>query len=60
MIDYAQHLIKLERKLKTCHDLCLDKQYEEAALEVMDVIVESRLLYITLGQMEAEKLKEKK
>lgn len=60
MIDYAQHLIKLEKQLKACHDLCLEKKYESASLEVMDAIVEARLLYITLGQMEADRLKAEK
>lgn len=55
MIDYAQHLIKLERLLKQAHDLCLLREYASAAAVMTEVTAESRLLTVTLTEMQRAK-----
>jgi hypothetical protein len=51
IIDYAQHLIRLESLLRSCHDLCLDRRYGQAAVEAIQIRAEARLLELTLAEM---------
>ena len=51
MIDYAQHLIRLEKLVKEASDLCLDKEYMAAWNKALDIMTEGRLLSHTLTEM---------
>lgn len=51
-IDYAQHLILLEQLMRSCHDLCLDKRYGQAADEAIRIQQEARALELTLAEMD--------
>ena len=42
-IDYAHPMMMAEKKLKTAHDLLLDRKYDEATDELYQVLVEARL-----------------
>lgn len=52
LIDYAQHLIRLENLLRSCHDLCLDRRYGQAADEAIRIQQEARALELTLAEMD--------
>jgi hypothetical protein len=60
MIDYAQHLIRIERLAKKASDLCLDKKYKAAQKPTQDMIVEARLLFHTLEDMQEREQVEKR
>jgi len=51
IIDYAQHLIKIEQLLRETHDLCNDKKINEAQRLCLNIIVEARLLQSCLTIM---------
>lgn len=51
LIDYAMPLMKVERMAKKIHDLCLEHKYEEAQELTMMLLVEARILQITLKHM---------
>lgn len=59
IIDYAQHLMKIEKLTRECSELCLDKRYSAALLVLPEVIAQVRMLQATLGIMEAEEGKRK-
>lgn len=48
IIDYAQHMMKIERLLKATHDACLDKDYETAMNLTPEIIVEARALRVAI------------
>ena len=52
LIDYAQHLIRLETLMRSCHNLCLDRRYGQAADEAIQIQQEARLLELTLAEMD--------
>ncbi len=51
MVDYAQHLIRIDQLAREAHDRCLDKRYLQARNTAMDIMTEARLLAITLAEM---------
>lgn len=51
MIDYAQHMIRMEQLMREAHDKCLDNNYLSARNTAMDIMTEARLLAITLAEM---------
>jgi hypothetical protein len=51
LVDFAHHMIRMERMLKDAHDRCLEKKYDEAADIILELTSESRLLNITLREM---------
>jgi hypothetical protein len=55
IVDYAQHLIALERMLKEAHALCLDKSYMDAGRLTYDIIDEARKLSMCLHYMDDQK-----
>lgn len=57
MIDYAQHLILLERHLREIHDACLEKKFLKAYNMTLDVMTEAKLLTHALAFMDAEETK---
>ena len=54
IVDYAQHLMALERMLKETHSLCLDKNYMDAGRLTYDIIDEARKLSMCLHYMDAQ------
>lgn len=52
IIDYAQHLIRLEQLMRQAHDLCLDREYGQAQDIAQAIRTEARLLDITLSEMQ--------
>lgn len=60
IVDYAQHLISLERLLKDAHSLCLRKHYMDAGRLTYDIIDEARRLCICLHYMDDRENSEKK
>lgn len=54
IVDYAQHLMALERMLKESHSLCLDKNYMDAGRLTYDIIDEARKLSMCLHYMDAQ------
>lgn len=51
IVDYAQHLIRLDALARECHDYCLDKRYAQAAETALQIRAEARLLELTLREM---------
>lgn len=51
MIDYAQHLIKIEFMTKVVHDACLSRNYEGAKDISLELMAETKLLINTLTHM---------
>ncbi len=51
IIDYAQHLIKIEKLLRETHDQCNEKKFKEAQHSCLNIIVEARLLQSCLTIM---------
>lgn len=51
MIDYAQHLIRIEQLTKQASQECLDRKYLEAKSTAIQLVAEARLLSITLEDM---------
>ena len=54
MIDYAQHLIKMEFMLRVVHDACLSNNYDGAKDITLELIAETKLLLNTLNHMSDE------
>ena len=54
LIDYAQHLMRIETMARDCHDHCLAKSYEQAAEVALQIRAEARLLELTLREMAAQ------
>jgi len=54
IVDYAQHLMALERMLKEAHSLCLAKNYMDAGRLTYDIIDEARKLSMCLHYMDAQ------
>ena len=48
MIDYAQHLIKIEFMTKVVHDACLSRNYEGARDITLELMTETKLLLNTM------------
>lgn len=55
IVDYAQHLIALERILKETHALCLKQNYMDAGRLTYDIINEARKLSMCLHYMDDKK-----
>ena len=60
MVDYAQHLIRLDQLAREAHDKCLEKNYLSARNTAMDIMTEARLLAITLAEMHEKEEKNTK
>lgn len=56
ILDYAQHLIRLDQLCRSCHELCLAKRYGQAAEEAAQIRAEARLLALTLEEMSSRAL----
>jgi hypothetical protein len=54
IVDYAQHLMALERMLKEAHSLCLHKNYMDAGRMTYDIIDEARKLSMCLHYMDVK------
>jgi len=54
IIDYAQHLMKIEALSREATDLCLEKKYSAAILVTDEILVQARFLQATLAIMEAK------
>ena len=54
MIDYAQHLIKIEFMAKVVHDACLSRNYEGARDITLELMAETKLLLNTMTHMQEE------
>ena len=52
IVDYAQHLMALERMLKEAHSLCLRRHYMDAGRLTYDIIDEARKLSMCLHYMD--------
>lgn len=57
IIDYAQHMMHLEKLVKEAHYLCLHKQYNEAGKLCHDMIAETRRLCMCLHYMDDQETK---
>ena len=57
IIDYAQHLIKIENYSKVLHNLALDKKYIEAIELIPPLQAEIRLLSATLAIMQNDTIR---
>jgi hypothetical protein len=51
MIDYAEHLIKIETLARRASDQCLGAKYEDASNTALEIGAESRLLVHALTAM---------
>lgn len=56
LIDYAQHLIRIEKLMRTCHELCLKQNYVDAFNEAMHIAAEAKLLATTLKDMRVQQV----
>ena len=52
IIDYAQHLIKIEHYVRVLHHLTLERDYPRAIDMIAPIQVELRLLSATLAIMQ--------
>lgn len=52
IIDYAMPLMAIERMARQAHDLCLEKNFQDARELALKMASECRLLYVTLQIME--------
>lgn len=52
IIDYAQHLIKVEKLLRQVHDYAVNRGYSEAFELIAPIQAELRLLSATLAIMQ--------
>ena len=60
IVDYAQHLMALERMIKETHAMCLKRQYNDAGRITYDIIAETRKLCLCLHYMDDQENSEKK
>ncbi len=58
MIDYAQHLIKIEFMTKVVHDACLSRNYEGAKDISLELMAETKLLATTLAYLQEEQARQ--
>lgn len=54
IVDYAQHLMKIEKYTRECSELSIDRKYSAAILVLPEIIAQARMLQATLAIMEAE------
>lgn len=54
VIDYAMPLMQIEKMTKRVHEMCLEKQYTQAADMMPMLIAEARVLQATLAIMETK------
>lgn len=54
IVDYAMPLMKMENLLRMIHDLCLDKKYKEAGIEIWNIEHQAAQLRKNLIAMDLE------
>ncbi len=57
IVDYAQHLIKMEYMVRVIHDACLSRNFDGAKDIATELVAETRLLVNTLTLMREEQAK---
>lgn len=61
MVDYAQHLIKMEYMMRIISDLCLAQNYDKANDIALELGAENKLLMNTLVLMlQEQKIREER
>ena len=57
LVDYAMPMMKIEKLMRTVHDLCLSSKYKEAGELCLSIAAEARILNASLAIMEANQQK---